>query len=78
MMLNGLELDKCNRIEGLDHWVKASQSHMHAVTHAKSIGANIALVMEQDSTADPKAGGVLRTSTRPTTNLHLLLLRASV
>jgi hypothetical protein len=57
MMLNGFELDKCNHIEALDHWVKASQSHMHAVTHAKSIGANVALVMEQDSTADPKAGG---------------------
>jgi len=45
MMLNGLELDKCNHIEGLGHWEKASKSHMHAMTHAKSIGANVALVM---------------------------------
>jgi len=25
MMLDGLELDKCNGLGGYDHWIKASQ-----------------------------------------------------
>lgn len=55
MMLNGYELDKCNGIDlpEYNHWIKASQSHQHAITHAKKVGAKIAMVIEQDAAADP-------------------------
>jgi hypothetical protein len=55
MMLNGYELDKCNGIDlpEYNHWIKASQSHQHAITHAKKVGAKIAMVIEQDAAEDP-------------------------
>lgn len=56
MLLNGYALDECNQIQGYDHWVKASQSHLHAVTHAMTTDANVILVLEQDSSADPEYG----------------------
>lgn len=52
MLLNGYELDTCNNIQEYSHWIKASQSHLHAVTHAISINASTILIMEQDSVAD--------------------------
>jgi hypothetical protein len=53
MLLNGFELDVCNGLtSGYSHWIKASQSHLHAVTHAISVGAETILILEQDSMAD--------------------------
>ena len=56
MLLNGYALDECNAIQGYDHWIKASQSHLHAVTHAMTTDAEVILVLEQDSQADPEYG----------------------
>ena len=56
MLLDGFALDECNGLGQYDHWIKASQSHLHAVTHAISIGAETILVLEQDSVADPDLG----------------------
>ena len=56
MLLNGYALDECNAIQGYDHWIKASQSHLHAVTHAMTTDADVILVLEQDSQADPEYG----------------------
>ena len=56
MLLNGNALDECNAIQGYDHWIKASQSHLHAVTHAMTTDAEVILVLEQDSQADPEYG----------------------
>lgn len=55
-MLNGYELDKCNGIEGLDHWAKTSQAHLVAVHYALSKDSQLAMIMEQDTMTDPKAG----------------------
>ena len=51
MMLNGRELDKCNSVEG-DHWYKASQTHLVALTHAMATNAGNALILEQDAMTD--------------------------
>ena len=56
MMLNGYALDECNAVQGYDHWIKTSQSHLHAVTHAMTTDADVILVLEQDSQADPEYG----------------------
>ena len=56
MLLNGYALDECNAIQGYDHWVKTSQSHLQAVTHAMTTDADVILVLEQDSRADPEYG----------------------
>jgi len=53
MMLDGFELDKCNGLGGYDHWIKASQAHLHAVTHALSVDSETAMILEQDTISDP-------------------------
>ena len=55
-MLNGLELDKCNNIEHLNHWVKASQAHLVAVNYALSEGSETVMILEQDTATAPDAG----------------------
>lgn len=53
MMLNGLELDKCNAITEYSHWVKATQSHLQAITHAQTTDAEVIMILEEDSMGDP-------------------------
>ena len=53
MMLNGKELDKCNAIEDYSHWIKATQSHLQAITHAQTTDAEVIMILEEDSMGDP-------------------------
>ena len=55
-MLNGYELDHCNGIEWMDHWVKASQAHLVAVSLALANDSQMAMVLEQDTMTLPTAG----------------------
>jgi hypothetical protein len=56
MVFDGYQLDECDALQAYDHWIKTSQSHLHAVTHAMTTDAEVILILEQDSTADPDYG----------------------
>ena len=47
--VHGFKIDECLKTKGVNHWLKASFSHAHALMDAKKHGYGVVAVVEEDS-----------------------------
>ena len=47
--VHGFKIDECLKTKGVNHWLKASFSHAHALMDAKKRGYGVVAIVEEDS-----------------------------
>ena len=47
--VHGYKIDECLKTKGVNHWLKASFSHAHALMDAKKRGYGVVAIVEEDS-----------------------------
>jgi len=68
--VHGFEIDECLKTKGVNHWLKASFSHAHAMMDAKKRGYGVVAIIEEDSIT--RDGAIREGSTTSETLWHNL------